>query len=397
MRSIVVKFRANRVSAFFCLAGLVALVPSFFLPALLISDAAEGSRWFSIWTGITTLWTDGNYFLSVLIFVFSMIFPILKLGVVLVCCIGAHRFDPKVSHTLVKISGYTAKYSLLDVVVIALIVVLVKVDGYVRVLPTLGIYLFAVAVIASVLAELAFERRDREGEDLIWPAHLPWRSMIVFGVATLVALVGGVQLHDAWRSEKIESVRVERLNERFVPRSIERLKVLQEAYEESEGWLPDRTLLGELANTFQALTTDVSERKPELLLSVKTAKGDTVSAPPRTASMEEEEFDEVWLLDQPVRRGDLASVKLQSRVSFFRRLDRTVTEQELTVKDDWYREATSVWFGRLFQFTLVPENEGAAVRRRWIYGVVSVSGLLVALFAMSRILVRGRPETEATG
>ncbi len=391
------KFRANRVSAFFCLAGLVALIPSFFLPALLISDAAEGSRWFSIWTGIITLWEDGNFFLSALIFIFSMIFPILKLGVVLVCCIGAHRFNPKVSHTLVKISGYTAKYSLLDVVVIALIVVLVKVDGYVRVLPTLGIYLFAVAVIASVLAELAFERRDRENEDLIWPAHLPWRSMIVFGVAMLVALVTGVQLHDAWKSEKIEAIRVERLNERFVPRSIERLKVLQEAYEESEGWLPDRTLLGELANTFQALTTDVSERKPELLLSVKTADGKSVSAPPRTASMEEVEFDEVWKLDEPVHRGELASIRLQSRVSFFRRLDRTVTEQELTVDEDWYREATSIWFGRLFQFTLVPENESAVVRKRWIYGILSATGVLVALFGLSRVLVRARPEAGSTG
>ncbi|MEM0896330.1 MAG: paraquat-inducible protein A, partial [Verrucomicrobiota bacterium] len=151
-------FRDNRVSAFFCLAGLLALVPSFFIPALLVSDAADGSRWFSIWSGIKLLYEEGNIFLSILIFVFSMVFPMLKLGIVLICCIGAHRFDPKVSQTLVRISGYTAKYSLLDVVVIALVVVLVKVDGYVRMLPTLGIYLFAAAVVASVLAELTFSK-----------------------------------------------------------------------------------------------------------------------------------------------------------------------------------------------------------------------------------------------
>ena len=388
-----VKFRANRVSAFFCLLGLVALVPSFFLPALLISDAAEGSRWFSIWSGIKLLWIDGNYFLSGLIFVFSMIFPTAKLGVVLVCCIGAHRFNPKVSHTLVKISGYTAKYSLLDVVVIALIVVLVKVDGYVRMLPTLGIYLFAVAVVASILAEIAFSKRRKNADEVIWPAHFPWKSLVVFALTLPATLIGGIRLYDSWLSEEIDAVAVERLNQRYVPRSVERLKVLKEAYDENEGWVPSRSLLGELANTVQALTTDVGEKKPELILSVAKEDGTRIEAPPWEASLEESEFDYTWKLNEPVKRGDLASVRLQSRIQFFGRLDRTITEQELAVKDDWYREATEVWFGRLFQFRLLPVDARTAVAHRWLYGTIAVVSLLVMLVALARVLVRAHPKT----
>ncbi|MEM9479703.1 MAG: paraquat-inducible protein A [Verrucomicrobiota bacterium] len=383
------KFRDNRVSAFFCLAGLVALVPSFFVPALLVSDAAEGSRWFSIWSGIQLLYEEGNIFLSGLIFVFSMIFPILKLGTVLVCCIGAHRFDPKVSQTLVKFSGYTAKYSLLDVVVIALIVVLVKVDGYVRMVPTLGIYLFAAAVVASVFAELTFSKRTENWSLDTAKRRFPARALLAAVVALGVTFFAGVRINGQWWSEPIGAVEVERLNNRFVPRSVERLKDLKDAYDENTGWLPSENLLGELANTFQALTTDVGQSVPELTLSVKTKGGEYVSGGVRSALLDTEAFQERWEFPEPVTRRDISGVRLQSRIQFIGRIGHTVTEQELTVEDDWYRGATSVWFGRLFQYTLVPIDEENSVRARILYGGIGALGLLVTLVAFARVLVRG--------
>ena len=69
----------NRWSVFFSLTGLVVLVPSFFLPAMLLANALEGPRLFSVITGIRELWRSEHGFLAGLILVFSVIFPLIKL------------------------------------------------------------------------------------------------------------------------------------------------------------------------------------------------------------------------------------------------------------------------------------------------------------------------------
>src|SRR5688572_17188756 len=78
----------NRWSVFFSLTGLAALVPSFFLPAMLVANALEGPRLFSVITGIRELWRSEHEFLAGLILVFSVIFPILKLLISLLCASG---------------------------------------------------------------------------------------------------------------------------------------------------------------------------------------------------------------------------------------------------------------------------------------------------------------------
>ena len=74
-----------RWSVFFALLGLTALIPAYFVPSMLVANAVDGSRWLSIWTGITTFWQRGHYFLALIIFCFSLVFPLVKLGLCLLC------------------------------------------------------------------------------------------------------------------------------------------------------------------------------------------------------------------------------------------------------------------------------------------------------------------------
>ncbi|MEM0897603.1 MAG: hypothetical protein AAGJ79_12045, partial [Verrucomicrobiota bacterium] len=242
--------------------------------------------------------------------------------------------------------------------------------------------------IASVLAELTFSKDPSNWKMDATKRRFPLRAVLVGVGALSVTLFASSRLFTAWWSEPIGAVEVERLNHRYVPRSIERLKELKDAYDDNQGWLPSRTLLGELANTFQALTTDVGESIPDLILSVKTEDGNYVDSGAKNASLEAEEFFERWNFPSPIVREGISGLRLQSRIEFIGGIGHTVTEQELTVENDWYRGATSVWFGRLFQFTLIPADAQASVRKRKWYGSIAAAGLFVTLVGISRALVR---------
>src|SRR5262245_56966405 len=78
----------NRWSVFLSFTGLAVLIPSFIVPAMLVANALEGPRLFSVWTGIRELWRTDHEFLAGLILVFSVIFPLLKLLISLLCASG---------------------------------------------------------------------------------------------------------------------------------------------------------------------------------------------------------------------------------------------------------------------------------------------------------------------
>jgi uncharacterized paraquat-inducible protein A len=56
-------------------AAALLLVPAVFVPAMLVANAIDGPRWYSIWSGIREFYRSGEYFLAGLIFCFSLIFP----------------------------------------------------------------------------------------------------------------------------------------------------------------------------------------------------------------------------------------------------------------------------------------------------------------------------------
>ena len=196
------KMHKTRWSVFFGLLGLTALIPAYFIPSMLVANAVDGSRWLSIWTGITTFWERQHYFLAGIIFCFSLVFPLVKLGLCLTCASGAKWLSLKWRRRVLQFTEWTGKYSMLDVFVIAMLILLVKVDEFILMLPSLGLYLFSFAVFCSVicsgLLQSAFKQEMARPESAVenqptrrrW-IYLPW---IVAGAALTV---GGLAL--SWR------------------------------------------------------------------------------------------------------------------------------------------------------------------------------------------------------
>ncbi|MGI9240231.1 MAG: paraquat-inducible protein A, partial [Verrucomicrobiales bacterium] len=320
--------------------GLITLVPAYFLPAFLMTNSVDGSRWFSIWSGIQQFYERGDLFLGTLIFVFSIIFPIAKLLLTLTCCVSRGFFGDKLSHRLVKLAGYSAKYSMLDVLVVAMLIVVIKVDEYIQLIPTVGIYLFSSAIACSILANWFFPDPTKAVN-----AVLPRRRRMMLTAGIVLLLAGGATMFAigklrAARGGEVKSLHVTNLNTRAIPRTIERMQLLKEVYDEQEGWLPDRKLLRQIAKTLQAATSDLDVIEPEMYLQITTSGGETITTEPLKLDFDET-IDEQWVIESeapgPLVLADIQSVKMLSRVTYNRWMGTDNDEEILTVVDDPYR------------------------------------------------------------
>ena len=136
------------------LAGLAvaqaALVAGVFLPSLSVKTFPLIEDSVSIWQGLGVLWDDAQYFLFAVLSVFSVLFPAGKLALASVVAWRPERATARLAR-LVGALDALAKWSMLDVLVVAIIVAALNltVIGGVTVHP--GLYLFALSVILSKL------------------------------------------------------------------------------------------------------------------------------------------------------------------------------------------------------------------------------------------------------
>lgn len=104
---------------------------------------------FSILSGIWNLYAEKHYVLAIVIFLFSVIFPITKLFV-----LTALWFVPMTKaarEQCLKWLEMLGKWSMLDVFVVAVTVVITQMSGILEAKPHIGIYLFAASVILSMI------------------------------------------------------------------------------------------------------------------------------------------------------------------------------------------------------------------------------------------------------
>lgn len=143
------KGRRDRISGGLLVAAAPMLAAGLLMPAISVSRLAFFEQTYSIWDAIVRYLDDGKLALFALVLVFSVLFPAAKIGVGLWVWATA---APQVAHTTLRLLATVSRWSMVDVFIIALMVLVV--DG--RMLDTadihFGIVLFAAAAIASTLA-----------------------------------------------------------------------------------------------------------------------------------------------------------------------------------------------------------------------------------------------------
>jgi paraquat-inducible protein A len=151
-------------AAALALAAAVMLVPANLLPVL--STRTGGSaRTDTIMSGIISLWNDGMWAISAIVFIASILIPLLKLVGLSWLLIAVRRRATHHRRGLTRLYAslaFIGRWSMLDVFLVAFLAGAVQFGGPASVEPRSGIVAFAAAVVLTILATDAFD------PNLVW-------------------------------------------------------------------------------------------------------------------------------------------------------------------------------------------------------------------------------------
>lgn len=138
------------------LMSLVMLGFGLFLPVITLKELVFWKHTFSVLSGISSLMDEGHYFLGLIIFFFSIVFPFLKLGVLFTIWFG--RLAQWQRERYVRWLGAMGKWSMLDVFVVAMTIVIAKISSFASAEPRLGLYLFGTSILLAMLVTVRIEK-----------------------------------------------------------------------------------------------------------------------------------------------------------------------------------------------------------------------------------------------
>ncbi|WP_336604523.1 paraquat-inducible protein A [Burkholderia pseudomallei] len=124
-----------------------------------------GSQEDTIMSGVVYFWTSGEWPLAVVVFVASILVPMMKLGVLAILVYTAQRrsaWRPMQRTRLYRIVERIGRWSMLDIFVVTLTVALVHFRSLAVITAGPGALAFGSVVILTMLASMQFDPR------LIW-------------------------------------------------------------------------------------------------------------------------------------------------------------------------------------------------------------------------------------
>ncbi len=148
----------------FLLTSLVFYIPANLLPVMNTSMFGSGAD-STIMSGVLEFWQHGAWDIALVIFIASIAVPGIKFGALTLLLITVQRGslwarkERSKLYRFVEVIGY---WSMLDVIVVALVAALVKFHALADIEPRPGILFFGLVVVFTMLAAMSFDPR------LIW-------------------------------------------------------------------------------------------------------------------------------------------------------------------------------------------------------------------------------------
>ena len=149
------------------IAALILYVPANLLPVMYTDMFGSGSE-NTILSGVIEFWRDGSWDIALIIFIASVVVPCAKflvLGVLLVTVQRRSRWAQRERARLYRFIETIGYWSMLDVLVVALVTALVQFRALSTIEPRLGILFFGLVVVLTMIAAMTFDPR------LIWDAE----------------------------------------------------------------------------------------------------------------------------------------------------------------------------------------------------------------------------------
>ena len=140
----------NKLILFLLLLSTILLLIGIFAPMMTLSKFVWIENSFSLFAGTLQLFIDGQYFLFIILLSFSILLPAAKVILLFRFWYADSGSCEQMQHFMKWISHY-GKWSMLDVFVVALLLVIVKLGALASVQVHYGIYMYASAGLLTML------------------------------------------------------------------------------------------------------------------------------------------------------------------------------------------------------------------------------------------------------
>ncbi|MGA9777724.1 MAG: paraquat-inducible protein A [Limisphaerales bacterium] len=153
-RSLVRSYLRSGVTIVLMLVSAAAcFIAGIFLPFTSVTKLWLFQNQISVYHGLIILWQAGELFLFLILFVFTICFPLVKLTAMLVLWLYPRVGTEHARHLFYFVSNL-GKWSMLDVFVVAILVLTIKSSGVASIKVGDGFFLFFVSVMLTQFASL---------------------------------------------------------------------------------------------------------------------------------------------------------------------------------------------------------------------------------------------------
>jgi paraquat-inducible protein A len=157
------------ITAALVVCAAVLYVPANVLPVMITRTIFDDER-DTIMSGVLVLLDSGSWPIALLVFIASIVVPLLKILALGVLLYSAWRRSPRgrlQRSKLYRMVEFIGRWSMLDIYAISLLATLVQVQSFATVIVGWGAWAFAAVVVLTLLAARTFDER------LLWdtPRH----------------------------------------------------------------------------------------------------------------------------------------------------------------------------------------------------------------------------------
>lgn len=141
------------------LTALIFYVPANLFPFMTIELYGRRNS-STIWGGIVSLVEAGSLFIAIIIFLASLVIPLMKLVILFYLAVGTRNLKrARFKTSLYRFVEAIGRWSMLDIFLLAVLVAMMKLGNWTTVTPEPGALMFALVVIFTMLASAYFDPR----------------------------------------------------------------------------------------------------------------------------------------------------------------------------------------------------------------------------------------------
>ncbi len=156
--------RSLQLCAAWLITSALLYIPSNIYPIMYTTYLGETIE-STILGGVVTLWEQGSYPIALVIFIASVLVPVIKILALSWLCFSVltqRIYFFKTNHQMFRFTEFIGRWSMVDVFVVAVLVAMIQMGNLMKVMPGEATIAFAAMVVTTMLAAHYFDPR------LIW-------------------------------------------------------------------------------------------------------------------------------------------------------------------------------------------------------------------------------------